>query len=95
MNQPRRRFRINLSIEGDSWEATGDAFARALRLLMSGSPDQIDPEKGFHAEIPLQQAGFSIAVEQDPKMTPQAYAELKLAYDKFTREAGAGTDPVR
>jgi hypothetical protein len=86
MDKPRRRFRIHLDIDADSWESAGDAFARALRLLMSGKPEEIDPDKGFRAEIPLQRAGFAIEIRQDPKMTPEAYAELRLAYDKFMRE---------
>ena len=93
MDRPRRRWRIHLDIEGDSWELAGKAFTKAMHLLMSGNHSAIEREdKPYHALLDIDGCGFALEVSVDPKMTPDVYAELKDAWKRF-REKVSGSEP--
>lgn len=86
MDRPRRRFRIHLDIDGDTWEQAGNAFAKAMRVLMAGDPKKIGEGGGYRTEVPLPGAGFALEINEDPKMTPEAFAELQAAYQEFLKK---------
>jgi hypothetical protein len=78
--RPRRRWRIEAYVEGDTWESAGQAFSKVLHILMSGNPAEITEDQPFKSQMQLSTAGLRLEISTDPAMTPEAYAETVAAW---------------
>jgi hypothetical protein len=78
--RPRRCWRIEAYVEGDTWDAAGHAFAKVLHILMSGKPAEIAEDRPFKSQMQLASAGLRLEVSTDPTMTPEAYAQTLAAW---------------
>lgn len=84
--KPRRRWRLDVQIEGDTWEDAGRAFGRVLELLQKGNPEELHPERPFTVTMDLCTGALKIEITQDPRMTPLAYKEVRDAYEHAARD---------
>lgn len=68
MNKPRRRFHLEISVEGDTWEVVKQVVGEMLKALDDG------PDKcclvGGHVDC-----GYSMRLSQDFNMTHEKYVE--------------------
>jgi hypothetical protein len=95
MQRPARRWHIHLDIEGDSWELAGKAFTKAMHILMTGRAPELEKDgKPFTSMMDLEGSGFALEITVDPKMTPDVYAELKSAWQRFRESFSDASDKV-
>lgn len=76
----RRRFRVVLVAEGDTWEDAGEAATYAIMLLQKGDPEELDAaSKPFEAmgTNPNDTHGWKVEISRDDRMTHDVYVDLK------------------
>lgn len=84
--RPRRRWRIEAYVEGNSWEEAGQAFSKVLHILMAGKPEQVAEGRPLVVQMDLGGSGFRLNVSQDPKMIPSVYEEVMRDWKKAEAE---------
>ncbi len=93
--RPRRRWRIEAYVEGNSWEEAGQAFSKVLHLLMAGKPETIEEGRPLSVTMNFAGSALRLGVSQDPRMTPSVYEEAardwKAAEAAIANDGGEGT----
>lgn len=76
----RRKFRVVLVAEGDTWEDAGEAATHAIMVLQKGNPAEL-PADGKPFEAGASNApdthGWRVEISKDDRMTHEAYVDLK------------------
>lgn len=76
----RRKFRVVVVAEGDTWDDAGDAAACALVVLQRGDPDQLRADAVPFEAKAVNMAnthGWKVEISRDDRMTHETYVDLK------------------